>query len=322
MSITVSVVIPAYNAGKYIGRAIDSVLAQTHQADEIIVVDDGSTDNTAEAVQSYGEKIHFIRQENAGASVARNTGIEAATGEWIAFLDADDEWLPDKLKLQTEHLRRNPDLMWTTGNFIRCYCDKNQQQDDLSGERLRNAKAAMGPKEYFDSYFRAHCLFATGCCITMMIRRKALAEAGLFLPGQPRINDVDMWLRIAYRWPTIGFVAEPLAVYHMDVPDSIIKTYKDPAVICDFIDRHLALAAEHGVAEEFEPSARKIIGWWIHCYILDGRGREVRTILGRHGDLYPAYCRVTTYIKSLFPRAGMFYDNVKLKIRNRSRKAE
>ncbi len=322
MSITVSVVIPAYNAGKYVGRAIDSVLAQTHRADEIIVVDDGSTDNTADVAHGYGDKIRFIRQENAGASVARNTGIEAAASEWIAFLDADDEWLPRKLQLQTEHLRRNPDLVWTTGNFIRCYCDKNQKHDDLSGERLKNAKAAMGAKEYFDSYFIAHRSFAGGWTGAMLIKKQALVEAGLFLSGQPRINDVDMWLRIAYRRPAIGFIAEPLAVYHMDVPESIIKTWKDPAVICDFIDRHRALAAEHGVAEEFEPSARKIMGWWIHCYILDGRGKEVRTILGRHGDLYPAYSKVTTYIKSLFPRTGVFYDNAKLKIRNRLRKAE
>ncbi|MHC5190567.1 MAG: glycosyltransferase family 2 protein, partial [Planctomycetota bacterium] len=82
----ISVVIPAYNAEKHIARAIDSVLAQTRPADEIIVVDDGSTDATAEVVRSYGEKVIFIQQENAGVSVARNAGIEAASGDWIAFL--------------------------------------------------------------------------------------------------------------------------------------------------------------------------------------------------------------------------------------------
>ena len=85
MSMTVSVVIPAYNAGKYIARAIDSVLAQTRQPDEIIVVDDGSTDDTAQIVAGFGSKVQLIRQDNAGAGVACNTGIEAATGEWIAF---------------------------------------------------------------------------------------------------------------------------------------------------------------------------------------------------------------------------------------------
>ena len=129
---TITVVIPAYNSEKYIARAIDSVLTQTHKPDEIIVVDDGSTDNTSEIARKYEPSVKLIQQQNAGASVARNTGIEAATSEWIAFLDADDEWLPEKLKLQTEHLKRNPHLQWTTANFIRCQCDKNQRLPDLT----------------------------------------------------------------------------------------------------------------------------------------------------------------------------------------------
>ena len=184
----------------------------------------------------------------------------------------------------------------------------------MSSERLENAKTALAGKEFFDSYFKAHSLFATGCCITMMIKRKALKDAGLFLPGQPRINDVDMWLRIAYRWPPIGFIPAPLAIYHLDVPNSIIKTYKDPAVICDFIDRHLELAQNHGMLEEFKPCAAKIMGWWIHCYILERQGKPVRQILKQYGHLYPRYYRATTYIKSIFPRTGIFYENLKAKI--------
>ncbi len=154
MSMRISVVIPAYNAGRYIGRAIDSVLAQTRPAEEIIVVDDGSTDNTAEIAGAYGDRIRFIRQENAGASVARNTGIAAATGNWIAFLDADDEWLPEKLRLQTEHLERNPDLTWTTANYVRCYCDSNRREDDLAGERLNNAEAVLNAGNIFKAISR------------------------------------------------------------------------------------------------------------------------------------------------------------------------
>lgn len=321
MSITVSAVIPAYNAGKYVGRAIESVLAQTHKPDEIIVVDDGSTDDTAEVVQRFGDAVRFIRQVNAGASIARNTGIEAATSEWIAFLDADDEWLPDKLKLQTEHLERNPELVWTTGNYIRCYCDSKRQQDDLAGERLSNVNDLLGGREYFDSYFTAYQNFAGGWTGMMMIKREVLIEAGLFRGDQLRINDVDMWLRIGYRWRQIGFIGEPLAVYHLGVPDSIIKTYKDPAVICDFVDRHLVMAAQSGVTEEFRRCAAKTMGWWIHCYILDGRGKEVRGILKQYGHLYPRYYRLTTLIKSFFPRTGIFYDNTKQRIRKLFRKA-
>jgi len=315
MSMRIAVVIPAYNAGRYVARAIDSVLAQTRPADQIIVVDDGSTDNTAEAVAAYRHEVRYIRQRNAGASAARNAGIEAAEREWIAFLDADDEWLPEKLQVQSEHLQRNTDLAWTTANFIRCDCDKNTQWDDLSGPRLAHIESMLAGGECFDNYFLAHCSFAGGWTGTMLIRREALTEAGLFRPGQVRINDMDMWFRIAYRRPRIGFITRPLAVYHMGVPASIVKTHKDAAVISGFIDRHLELSARHGCLDAFRPCAAKEVGWWMHCYLLERRGREVRTLLKRYGDLYGGYFRATMLIKSFFPRAGLWYDDLKCRQR-------
>ena len=100
MSTTVSVVIPVYNSSEYIARTIESVLAQTHKPDEIIVVDDGSTDETRQKVTQYEPKVKYIYQTNAGTSAARNTGIKTSSSEWIAFLDADDEWLPEYLQKQ------------------------------------------------------------------------------------------------------------------------------------------------------------------------------------------------------------------------------
>ena len=321
MSITVTAVIPAYNAEKYVGRAIESVLVQTRQADEIIVVDDGSTDNTSQVVEQFGDKVIFIRQENAGASVARNTGIEAATSEWIAFLDADDEWLPDKLKLQIEHLQRNPDLAWTTANYVRCFCDSDKKQDDLTGERLTNVKAILGNKEYFKSYFQAYINSAKGHTNTMMIKKELLKKAGLFLPSQFRINDYDMWLRVSYTDCSLGFLYEILAVQHRDTPDSIVKKYKDPEIISEFIDRHLKLSREHGFIKEFEPCAAQMLGWWMHTYIIDRKGKVVRQLLGRFGNLYPFYFRVTTYIKTFFPRLGIWYDTTKSRMSSSQNKA-
>lgn len=314
MSITVSAVIPAYNAGKYIARAIDSVLAQTRPADEVIVVDDGSTDDTAKIAQAYGNRISFIRQENAGASVARNTGIEAAKSEWIAFLDADDEWLPDKLKLQTEHLHRNPNLVWTTGNYVRCHCQGGRRHDDLAGQRLSSAKELMDGREYFDSYFQAYRAFAKGHTITMMIKRDVLIAAGLFLPGQLRINDYDMWLRIAYIGHKFGFLSETMAIAHRDIPESIVKVYREPAIISDFIDHHLKLACEYDFLEEFKPCAAQMLGWWIHSFIVDKRGKEARSLLRQFGDLYSKYFRTTVFMESLFPRTGLLYHNLKKKL--------
>ena len=113
----ITVVIPAHNAGEHLGRALESVLAQTRPADEILVVDDGSTDNTAEVARSYGSAVTYLYQDQRGAGAARNRGIEAATGDWVAFLDADDEWLPEKLAVQCEHLARHKEVVWTCGNF-------------------------------------------------------------------------------------------------------------------------------------------------------------------------------------------------------------
>src|SRR5437773_3781756 len=100
MNVTVSVVIPTYNYARYLPEAIDSALAQTHAPLEVIVVDDGSTDDTPRVLAVYGDRIRVIRQANRGPGAARNTGIAAARGEYVGFLDADDVWLPRKLELQ------------------------------------------------------------------------------------------------------------------------------------------------------------------------------------------------------------------------------
>lgn len=109
----VTVIIPVYNGGKFLEEALQSVFDQTYQNIEIVVVDDGSTDNTAEIAQSFSQ-VHYIYQENQGVSVARNTAISRAGGEYIAFLDADDIWMPDKLSIQIEYMLGNPEFRITT----------------------------------------------------------------------------------------------------------------------------------------------------------------------------------------------------------------
>ena len=115
----VSVIIPTYNRAKYITSAIDSVLSQTYNNIEIIVVDDGSNDSTREVLYRYGNKIRYVYQENLGVSAARNRGIELSKGEWIAFLDSDDVWFPKKLSVQMEHISERPEIdVHVTNVFI------------------------------------------------------------------------------------------------------------------------------------------------------------------------------------------------------------
>ena len=108
MKNTVAVVIPVYNRAEGVRNAVDSVLAQTRAPQEVIVVDDGSTDDTFQVLSSYGQKIKALRQRNQGVSAARNRGVAAAQSEWIAFLDADDIWHKDKLEKQIAFIRENP----------------------------------------------------------------------------------------------------------------------------------------------------------------------------------------------------------------------
>lgn len=294
----ISAVIPAFNAEQYIGRAIDSALAQSRPVDEIIVVDDGSTDGTAAVIAHYGDKVRYFYQDNAGASVARNTGIEAAQGDWIAFLDGDDEWLPGKIRLQTELLAQCPDLVWTTGNYIKCLCEENR-----AGAHTTPAQCMrfLKGKQYYNSYFEAFQLYQWGHTDCMLIRRDVLEECGLFRAGQLKANDIDMWLRIAYRYPKIGFSAEPLAIYHLSVADSIIKKYRTADIYTDFIERHLSIAEREGMLQLFRPAAGFMMRRWIRGMLFEARKSEIRKLIGRFPELFARPYRMLMFGLTQFP---------------------
>lgn len=297
--IRVSVVIPAYNSGKYLARTIDSVLAQTRSADEIIVVDDGSTDDTESVAKSYVNKIRYIHQENAGPSAARNTGIRAAKYDWIAFLDSDDQWLPEKLELQIELLSRHRSLVWAGANYIRCLNDKNKQSPNVP---LAKAEKLLAGKEYYDDFYDAFIAGACGWTGTMIIKKDSLCQAGLFRVGLLKAEDIDMWLRIAYQWPRFGYTSKPLAVYHMDIPTSISQKHAKAAMGFDFVDRHIALAEEHGVLDRFAKCAGTLVRRRIRTLFFGGRGQQVKKIILKYKAYLPAYYRVFMWLLGSFPR--------------------
>ncbi len=297
---TIGVVIPAYNAAKHIRRAIDSVLAQRRRPDEIIVADDGSTDDTATIVESYGPGVKLIRQANAGASVARNTAVNAATSEWIAFLDSDDEWLPEKLQVQTELLQRNSQLVWATANFIYCHCGQDRHSQKLDEA---NGRALLNGRDFFQDYFDAFTKAAAGWTGTMLVKRSVLIEAGLFRPEQLRFNDEDMWWRIAYRYPAIGYTPRPLAIYHMHVPESITKRYEVPASLNQLIANHIKIAGDCGKLEQFRPCAERMLRYWIHQYWFDERIMHIREMTDRFGRVLPRWYKLALRLLTIWPRA-------------------
>ncbi len=145
---TVSVIIPTYNRRAYVQEAIDSVLAQTYTDYEIIVIDDGSTDGTGEALRErYGDKIIYEWQENQGLSAARNRGIESSRGQYIALLDSDDLWMPEKLERQVACLSQHPEVAMVARAYARRDCWQRAQGVSISSQGHCCRRIAPGSKD-------------------------------------------------------------------------------------------------------------------------------------------------------------------------------
>lgn len=197
-----SVVIPAYNAAQFICRAIDSALAQKLQDVEIIVVDDGSTDNTADVVSRYQDRVLYVRQEHRERSAARNHGITLATGKYIAFLDADDWWLPQKLAKQVDVFESNPEL-----GLVYCLAARYTRDGQMleSGGLLSPVDIARG-KWAFEDLIMGRCFPMP----TVIVRRECLDEVDSFDESLSQFEDWDLWLRLSLKYQ-FGFVPEVLA---------------------------------------------------------------------------------------------------------------
>jgi glycosyltransferase involved in cell wall biosynthesis len=295
---SISVVIPAYNSAAYIKRSVDSVLAQTLKPDEIIVVDDGSTDNTADIVSQYGSKVTLIQQKNAGPSTARNTGIKAATGEWIAFLDADDEWLPEKLQLQIENLQRNPQLVWTTANFYRSLENENRRMPQIQSAK---AKKMLEGKNYIEDYFSAYRAGIIGCTDTMVVKKSVLIEAGFFREQLNKAEDLDLWWRIAIRQPKIGYITQPIACYYMNLSNISRREYSADLCI-DIIRHNLELAKQYNRTQAFNPCATILLKQWLRSMLFYAKGRDIRQIINEFTEILPAGYKIFMHILTIFPK--------------------
>lgn len=195
---TVSVIIPTYNRARYLPDALDSLIAQTVQPFEVIVVDDGSNDNTEQVVASYGDQVRYLRQENAGPSAARNRGIRAARSRIVAFLDSDDAWLPHKLEKQLKCLAERPELgLIGTGLFD---CDENLENP------IRQADLKLASSE------REEVLIRNIWPLTsILIQCSCFDAVGLFDEKMRFAEDWDLWIRIAHSFP-VATVKEPLVL--------------------------------------------------------------------------------------------------------------
>lgn len=195
-----SIIITCYNYAHFLPLAVTSALEQTLPAAEIIIVDDGSTDNTARVAMGFGERIRYIYRSNGGLSAARNTGIQSSTGEYFGLLDADDLWLPDFLKTLVQILDANPD-------FGAVYC--GSQFIDAAGNRLSQIVTKTYPANELHNVLVHGAFFPPGA---VLVRKSVVQELGLYDGAMGPCDDWDMWLRISARYP-FGGTPEILALY-------------------------------------------------------------------------------------------------------------
>jgi glycosyltransferase involved in cell wall biosynthesis len=257
----VSVVIPAYKAAGTIQRALASLLCQTRRPDEILVVDDGSPDDLAEAIRPYGDAVTLVRKPNGGAASARNAGIERATGDLIAFLDADDYWEPTKLARQLDVLSAHPEVgLVGTDLFVespgqpRRRLERTKTESSLFGKVLR----PVGPDA-----FRLACYTLTS---TVLLRSEVLGTER-FQTGLEPAEDRDLWVRIATKAP-VFLLAEPLITYVQE-PGSLSRSSldRDCGNMLRVVRRHATLLGSWGLRKQEAIVFRR----WAGGYMASGQ---------------------------------------------------
>ena len=198
----VSVVIPTYNKADYTKKTVDSVLAQTYPNLEVIVVDDGSHDNTVKVVEQYGNRVRLIQKANGGACSARNEGIRNATGEYVAFIDCDDLYYPEKIQRCIDYLEYKPQsgFVYTAVNFI-------DDHDRIVGiyDHHRSREGDIAGALILGNFI---------CNSTVVVRRSVLQQVGFFDEKVFTPGDWDMWLRFS-QVSQAGYIRDPLTKYRI-----------------------------------------------------------------------------------------------------------
>jgi len=223
----VSAIIPTYNSSEYIRTTIQSVINQTYKNIEVIIIDDGSTDNTTDIIHQYFPEINIIHQENGGASKARNTGINIATGELIAFLDSDDLWLPNKIEKQVAVFKDNSNVGLVTTEQIFF--------NDTGDFGKSHKKSSL-----FQGDIKRNIFWNSGLTTSsIMVRTSVLNVTGNFRTELPTAEDDNLWLRIAFN-SDIYLVQEYLTKYRVTV-NSLSRGNNARKNIFNGVSKHIEL---------------------------------------------------------------------------------
>lgn len=286
----ISVVIPAYNAGKHIVEAIQSILEQDYPAFEIIVVDDGSTDNTREAVKLFSEEnIIYLFQENSGPSKARNNGILKSAGDFIAFLDADDVWYPNHLLDAVTFFRKSKNVFWFSSAFNRKHYN--------SKVNARDIKSQTRIVDYFRQSLRRSFIHTSA----IVIHREVFKSTGLFNENWMLGEDLNLWVRIALQFPQIGYNTNPGSVFRKTEGSLTFnkKNYdlKNTLKVIYFTNKEVEAA-------DNKP-AKKLINNWIedavYSAILGNNALLLKYIKSRWANRIGVFTRMILFSNNVFP---------------------
>lgn len=257
----ISVIIPTFNRAYCLPDALNSVLNQTRPPTEVIVIDDGSTDDTAEVIKNHFPQVKYIKQVQSGVSVARNAGIKASTAQWIALLDSDDEWLPEKLSRQAALLEENPNLKI-------CHTEEIWVRNGVRVNQMDKHKKSGG-------WLYQKCLPL--CAISpssVLIHQSLFSEVGLFNEQLPVCEDYDLWLRICSRYP-VAYVETPCIKKYGGHEDQLSRKFWG-------MDRFrikalVSILDSHVLNDEDKRATLKILEKKLNVFIKGGekRGRDM-----------------------------------------------
>jgi len=237
----VSIIIPVYNAEKFIKKTIESVLSQTYKDYEIIIVDDGSTDNSKKILDEFKDKVRYFKQANSGVSSARNRAIKEAKGEYIALLDQDDLWYSEKLKKQINFIKKNPNA-----GMVYSDCYYIDDKDKVISRVFENQKFYCG--KIFENLVIENFIPIP----TVLIKKEVLNKTGLFVENYSHAEEYDLFLRISKDYE-VGFMNEALAGYR--VHDTNLSKNIDKSLQEDIIVKEYTLKK---YAKQIEPVKNKI----------------------------------------------------------------
>jgi len=325
MESTVSVIIPTYNRADLVGRAIRSALSECIPGDEVIVADDGSTDNTSAVLRQFGDAVKVLRLANGGAGKARNAGISSAKSEFVAFLDSDDEWRPGKLRLQRTFLQARPDVVFCfsdfsnrnrdgqiTRNFLRFWHNDPRSWDEILGPQVPYA-SIVGPTNSAD--FNVHIgdlslpeMQSAYVFTSSMIARRSAGDSLRFAEDVGTFEDLECFGRLALSGKAAYFDCETVWQHGHSGPrltgaSTLVKATSRLTILERVWGTNEAFLARH--RREFETAIDETRKLRIRALLNAGESGEAKVELGKLFGTAPMPDRIASALPQWLLRAGL-----------------